>query len=115
MVNQLVNWPAVIKQADDAELIYISDQAVWQTDADLHDIDYDDADCLIDSCGNVFNLSRQVGNKAKLKPRGETIALNAFLGLVKAHAAQQGSCCVAKLYAPSIMEAFKIVESLQNN
>jgi hypothetical protein len=36
--------------------------------------------------------------------------LTELLGMVKAHAAQSGSCCVAKLYAPTITEAFKIVK-----
>jgi hypothetical protein len=40
------------------------------------------------------------------------MALLEILGLIKAHAAQKGSCCAAKLYAPTIREAFKIVESL---
>jgi hypothetical protein len=38
--------------------------------------------------------------------------LQEILGLIKAHAAQKGSCCVAKLYAPTIVDAFKMVESL---
>jgi len=43
------------------------------------------------------------------------MALNDFLGLVKAHAAQGGSCCVAKLHAPSIADAMAIVASLEDD
>ena len=45
----------------------------------------------------------------------DTTNLEEILGLVKAHAAQAGSCCVAKLYAPSIDEAFKIAKSTLND
>jgi predicted acylesterase/phospholipase RssA len=50
--------------------------------------------------------------KVEPRPSGESIALQVILGLIKAHAAQKGSCCVAKLYAPTIADAFKIIESL---
>ena len=47
-------------------------------------------------------------------PNRDSKLLQEILGLVKAHAAQQGFCCVAKLYALSIVETLKIVESLNN-
>lgn len=108
----MVNWPAIIKHADDAELIYVRDQSEWDGDAELHDFAYDDADTLIDSSGSIYSLTSIQNNQVKPELRGESIALQDLLGMVKAHAAQQGSCCVAKLYAPTITEAFKIVASL---
>jgi hypothetical protein len=109
----MVQWPAIIKHSDDAELTYISDQAAWDSDADLHDFNYDDSDCLVDSGGKVYGLTNRQNNQINPEPRGESISLYDFLGLVKAHAAQKGSCCVAKLYAPTFVEAFKIIESLE--
>ncbi len=41
-----------------------------------------------------------------------TRTLIEVLGLVKAHAAQSGSCCVAKLYAASIRQAIELVKSV---
>ncbi|MFZ0470752.1 MAG: DUF4144 family protein [Thiogranum sp.] len=107
-----MNWPAIIKHSDDAELVYVSDQTAWNCDAELHRFDYDESDYLIDASGNIFTLSSRDNEYVKPEPNGNAMALPEILGLIKAHAAQKGSCCVAKLYAPTIREAFKIVESL---
>ena len=107
-----MNWPGIIKHSDDAELIYVADQAVWDNEADLHYAIYDESDYLVDSSGNIFTLTTMESNYVNPKPDGNSMALHEILGLVKAHAAQKGACCVAKLYAPTIIEAFKIVESL---
>ena len=113
MDNKLLNWPGIIKHSGDAELTYVSDQAEWDSDADLHDFEFDEADCLIDSNGNIFNLANLNNQYVRPEASGKSMTLGEILGLVKAHAAQKGSCCVAKLYAPTIDEAFKIVASLE--
>lgn len=110
----MVNWPAIIKHSDDAELIYIRDQTEWDADADLHLFEYEESDYLIDSGGEIFSLTRRKDRYLEPESSGEVMALRDILCLVKAHAAQKGSCCVAKLYAPTIKDAFKIVESLND-
>ena len=112
MVNWLVNWPGIIKHADDDELTYVSDQSGWDDEIDLHHFVYDESDYLVDSSGRIYDLTKRLNDRVSPEPRDESMALHDILGLVKAHAAQKGSCCVAKLYAPTIAEAFKIVESL---
>ena len=107
-----MNWPSIIKHSDDAELIYVSDQAEWDNDADLLYFEYDESDYLIDSSGEIYSLAKRQNKYLEPKSRGKTMTLQDILGLIKAHAAQKGSCCVAKLYAPTIIEAFKIVKSL---
>lgn len=107
-----MNWPGIIKHSDDAELIYVRDQSEWDSDVDLHHFDYAEDDCLIDSSGDMYTLTVRSNNLVKPQANGHSMSLNEILGLVKAHAAQKGSCCVAKLYAPTITDAFKIVESL---
>ena len=111
----MIHWPAIIKYADDAELIYVSSQAQWDEDTDLHLFDYDASDYLIDSVGDLYRLTMKTAAGIQAEHSGETIALYDLLGLVKAHAAMKGSCCVSKLYAPSIVEAFKIVQSLDHD
>ena len=110
----MVNWPAIIKHSDDPELIYVRDQTEWENDIDLHYFEYDAPDFLLDSDGKIYTLKDKDGCYIKPQPNGDIKSLQEILGLVKAHAAQQGSCCVAKLYAPSILEAFKIVASLND-
>ncbi|MEJ2141886.1 MAG: DUF4144 family protein [Gammaproteobacteria bacterium] len=104
------DWPVIIKHQGDAELTYIHDQDEWEVIFKSGDIDFDDTDLLIDSSGTTFSISEGgfVTNNA-------TQSLESILGLVKAHAAQAGSCCVAKLYAPSIKDAFAIVKSMRES
>ena len=108
----MVSWPAIIKHSDDPELIYVSNQIEWDNDVELHYFEYDDTDFLLDSSGKIYTLQEIKNSLIKPVPNGDSKSLQEILGLVKAHAAQQGSCCVAKLYAPSILEALKIVASL---
>lgn len=107
-----MNWPGIIKHSGDAELIYVGDQTEWDNDAYLHYTSYDESDYLVDSSGNIFTLTKIESNHVNPKPDGRSMKLHEILDLVKAHAAQKGSCCVAKLYAPTIIEAIKLVESL---
>jgi len=109
----MVIWPALIKHSDDPELIYVSDQTEWESDVDLNRHEYDGADYLLDASGKTYTLEGKDNSSINPEPNGDSMSLQEILGLVKAHAAQQGSCCVAKLYAPSIVEALKIVESLK--
>ena len=112
---KLIHWPAIIKHGDDPELTFVSNQSAWESDAERQAIDYDDSDSLIDSRGNVFTLSDWDNDRAAPKATGEVMALEEILGLVKAHASQAGSCCVVKLYAPSIADAFEIVRSFDKD
>lgn len=115
MEHDPIDWPAIVAHADDAELLYVHDQRAWDRDADLHAADYHAADCLIDAAGHVFALTRKQAARVVPEATGTSRSLHQVLGLVKAHAAQAGSCCVAKLYAPSIRDALAIVKSLDDD
>ena len=112
---QTLTWPAIIKYPDDAELLYIHNQAEWDSDSGLHSFNYDESDCLIDSVGKIFHLTKRFNNIVQPELTTDIKQLEEILGLVKGHASQMGSCCVSKLYAPSIIEAFKIVKSLNDH
>ncbi len=101
MRTTYINWPCVIKHANDPELTYLDKEQ------DLADFEPDESDILIDTSGKVY-IPEKNDWVAGTSP--ETMNLTEVLGLVKAHAAQSGSCCVDKLYAPTISEAFKIVK-----
>jgi hypothetical protein len=113
MGNQLLIWPAIIKHSGDAELTYVSSQSEWDNDVDLHNQDFDESDCLIDSMGKLFNMVKADDTYITPEFNGKSMSLVEILGLIKAHAAQKDCCCVAKLYAPTIDEAFKIIASLE--
>ena len=107
-----MNWPGVIKRSDDAESICVSDQSEWDNDADLHHVECDEFDCVIDLSGSVYPLTKRSDDTVKPQANGNSMSLNEILVLVKANASQKGSCCVSKLYIPTIDDAFKIVKSL---
>lgn len=107
-----VNWPAIIKHADDEELIYVRDQAEWDGDMDLHGAVYDEADVLIDVTGQLYGLTTRLHLHVMPSARHASMSLLDILGLIKSHAAETGSCCVAKLYAPTIHDAFTMLASL---
>ena len=107
-----MNFPCIIKHADDAELVYVGSQSEWDSDEDLCRYEYDESDCLIDSSGDIYILTESGNKYVTPQASGDSMSLEEILGLVKAHASQKGSCCVAKLYAPTISDAFRIVASL---
>ena len=107
-------WPAILVHEGEPELEYLPDSASWQRVAALNGAGIVNSACLIDSTGRVFMSGAGADGRRVLLPRGDRKSLVEVLGLVKAHAAQAGSCCVAKLYAPSIGDALAIVASLQN-
>jgi len=108
----MISWPAIMVLGDDPELVYVHNQADWGNRTDLHVANSIEADLLIDSLGKVFELTSRDEHKVVLRPTGQIKSLEEILGLVKAHAASSGACCVAKLYAPSIEEAYKIARSV---
>jgi hypothetical protein len=101
MNTKSINWPCIIKHANDPELTYLDNEQ------DLAHLEPDESDILIDASGSIY-----IPDKTEwvTEVASETMKLTELLGMVKAHAAQSGSCCVAKLYAPTITEAFKIVK-----
>lgn len=113
-VNHM-KWPVIIKHDNDMELVYVNDQSEWNSDIDLHLHLYDESDYLIDVSGACFSLTRRINKSVTPEPNGNSRSLDEILGLVKGHAAQSGSCCVAKLYAPSIRDAFKIVKAINDD
>lgn len=108
----MISWPGIIKHSGDAELVYISDQAEWDSDAGLHNFKYDPSDYPIDTSGSSFTLTQRENDSVIPHNNGSSLTLYEIINLIKAHAAQNGSGCVAKLYTPTISEAFKIMESL---
>jgi len=111
----LINWPCILKLNNDPELLFIDNQAQWDTDADFHQGKFDELDFLIDASGCVYSLINTSHDIVFPKLTGNTKTRNEILGLVKNHAAHLDSCCVSKLYAPSIEEAYYLVKSLNEN
>jgi len=107
-------WPALIRVEGDPELVYVRDRSAWQGESGPLTHSLGDNDRLIDSTGRLFRLEPGPGGETGLQALDQELSLPEILGLVKAHAAQAGSCCVAKLWAPTIRDAFQIVETFDD-
>lgn len=108
----MINWPALLHCHQDAELLYVEDIQAFEsirTSGEMNNFDQ-----LIDSHGQIFNPCNSHQNSNAQTP-SNTLSLEDILELVKAHAAQAGSCCVAKLYAPSIAAAIVMVNAIDND
>jgi hypothetical protein len=104
-------WPAVISDSMDPELIYVSDASALAGHNHPLINTPGGSGRLIDAGGKVFDLDAS-GAEILLTPSAQRLELDQVLHLVRAHAARSGACCVAKLWAPTIVDAFQIVESL---
>lgn len=108
----MIKWPAILVREDDPELVYLRDRDDWNARPDLHVVDRFPTGLLVDSLGKEFELNRRGEYKTGLQPSGRVRTLEEILALVKAHAASSGTCCVAKLYAPTIEAAYGIARSI---
>ena len=107
----MIHWPAIIQYASHAELGYVPDQRAWESDPHLQTQAWQPTDRLIDSRGVVHALRPGV----LPQPTAHIVALDELLHIVRAHAAQAGLCCTAKLSAPSIAEAVRLVGTLHED
>lgn len=106
-----IYWPAILHYDNDPELEYLENSAAWHQSIATSENTFEQHDRLIDSEGQVF-LCKQLSQTSTAKPAPtEKIKLETVLGLIKAHLADTGSCCVAKTYAPTIKDAIKILEN----
>ena len=106
-----IYWPAIIQYDNDPELEYLENAAAWNQVTASSGNPFEQNDRLIDSEGQVFLCSHlSHSNHENLKP-AENMPLETLLGLIKAHLADSGSCCVAKAYAPTIRDAIKMIEN----
>ena len=107
----MIHWPAIIQYAGQAELGYVPDQRTWESDSHLQMHAWQPTDRLIDSRGVVHALWQGM----LPQPTAHSVALDELLHIIRAHAAQAGLCCTAKLSAPSIAEAVRLVGTLHED
>jgi len=111
MKTGCIIWPAILKYKGEHELAYIPSQSDWDSDADLHVFAYEIDDQLIDSQGFIYSLNYRKNNRVMPEQTNRSLPLSDVCELIKAHLSEQGSCCVSKLFAPSIEEAIAMMHS----
>ena len=108
----MIDWPVILKHANDPELDYFENLGALEKGVSQYKSGIDEDDYLVDAGGRVYAVVLPETGEVQLKDLGKQKTLEQVLGLVKAHAAQEKSCCVAKVWAPTIREALAIVHSV---
>ncbi len=105
-------WPAIIKHEGDDELSYVASSQQWLDSPDLNACPYQDADCLIDAQGYIFELfySRS-HNTVTISPAHKQISLARFSELVQTHLAVLAQCCLSKVTFSSYQQGFDLLAS----
>ena len=108
-----IHWPAILQYDNDPELDYLQNEAAWFQVITSSENTFEEHDRLIDSDGQVFSCTQLIQTPAGNPQPKATIKLETVLGLIKAHLADTGSCCVAKTFAPTIRDAIRILKNHQ--
>ena len=103
-----ISWPAILHYRGDDELDFVPDQSAWDEQQRHCAIGYQPGDRLIDSTGRCHLLA-SVRQCETTGSRNTSLNLDEILCLVRAHAAQSGICCVAKIQAMSVKEVIEMV------
>lgn len=98
-------WPLLLKVEDDDELI------LWdsENDVDFGDLPDSVQATIVDAAGAIWAAGTET---ASFVSTGESVTLDTLLSWLQNHAKSEGSCCVAKLYAPDFAAAMGIAKSV---
>ncbi|MDQ7016601.1 MAG: DUF4144 family protein [Gammaproteobacteria bacterium] len=107
----MIFWPAFIQYEHEDELIFMVDEASWNSDPELHFYGYSDQDRLVDSGGTVYALQQsQEKNFIECITTGQSLSLHEFEGLVKAHLVALNQCCVEKIQLGSFAQGMSFLQ-----
>ncbi|RTR40201.1 hypothetical protein EKG38_05645 [Shewanella canadensis] len=116
--NRHIQWPAILIQEEQAELVYLASEQEWRLEEQNH---IEEMSRLLDASGVTYNLS--LAQRAQLKPdtrlswqvSDEPLCLPQVLALVRVHASVSGHCCTAKLGAETMEQVFEIMKYIEEN
>jgi hypothetical protein len=114
MQDKQVHWPAFVKFAGDSELTFVSDAQQWSNDADLSCYEYEQDDCMVDSVGTVFTLSKSAVEPIVPVKGEDCLSLVEVVNLVREHFSSIGECCVSKIAPRSISEGITMLGNPRN-
>ncbi|ACA88074.1 DUF4144 family protein [Shewanella woodyi] len=106
-----INWPAILIQPQQKELIYLESKSAWLIESQ-HTIDIEAQ--LIDSLGKSYQLREDAGRGPVWSEGSQNIRLEKLIEMIKVHASLTGHCCSAKLGAKDFPQAFEIIHYLEN-
>jgi len=106
-----VQWPAILIQEEQAELVYLTSEQEWQLEQQNH---LEESSRLLDAVGVTYILSPAYTGLSWLVSN-KPLCLSEILDLVREHASILGHCCTAKMGAESIEQIFEIMKFLEEN
>lgn len=106
-----INWPAILIQPQQDELIYLVSDTDWQIESQQT---IDASSQLIDSSGRSYQLCHSSKDSFDWEISSEEIKLEALIKKIAAHASLLGHCCSAKLVAKDFHQAFEIIRHLED-
>lgn len=92
-----LSYPAIIKFDGCDELILLTSESDWQGDDELLLYVTTEQDVLIDSLGQVFQLSQLQMQGITAKPLDYIATAENVNELIQAHFAAEQECCISKL------------------
>lgn len=116
--NRHIQWPAILIQQEQAELVYLASEQEWQLEQQSH---IEEMSRLLDASGVTYNLSSTQRTQLKTDTRlcwrvsDDLLCLPQVLSLVRQHASVTGHCCTAKLGAESMEQIFEIMKYIEEN
>lgn len=119
-----IHWPALVKLAGSAELLYLSNADDWLALARLNRAHFTEADQLLDSQGQRYQILAAGAEPfyaeidvwdplPTLLPQ-TPLPLEEFIQWVQHHANALGNCCVTKLSFNTLSQGMEIVRSLND-
>lgn len=108
-------WPAVIQYRGDDELLYLADADDWQAQLAGQHFPFSEHDRLIDSRGRVFLPADAVDGGPSLRTSGETLGLDGFTLLLRAHAVRAGNCCAGKVGCRDVGEGIRLIARMEDD
>lgn len=110
----MIAWPAIVHYRGDAALAYVENQAAWDAALHPHGARICPGDRLIDANGHIHALFPGKHGTTEIAPSDATATLEEVIALIRAHAAQEGACCVAKFHALTFAEAIAALRDMEH-
>ncbi|PMG79337.1 hypothetical protein BCU84_05430 [Shewanella sp. 10N.286.51.B7] len=129
VINAMDNicWPAIIKQQESEELIYLASERDWLEFCCLQPHIYDHQDQLLDTAGLTFDIvieptidsslmqvPQPTAELPQLEISQHPIDIVSFIHLVRQHAVLNGHCCSAKIVFSDVKQGIEAVAYLES-
>ena len=112
-IKNMVTWQAIIKYIGDDELTFIETENEWIYDSDLHFHPYTKGDQMLDSNGDLYDISYDDKEKmVKIVKTNKAKTMSEFEILIKNHMVSLNQCCSSKIKLSSFKDGILLVKKM---